>query len=118
MNRKGPDEEGWATWLLTQGPDRLLLMGSPYMPCALSTGISEAQPHPLRDSWQNNVLHPLAGVSILISEVGGTQIYLETSLLPAGISKTHVIHQYRHWYLNHWGCEVIAAGGEDLVKEH
>lgn len=84
----------------------------------LSTGILEAQPHPLPDPWQDYVTHPFAGISILISEVGGTQIYIETSLLPAGISKPHIAHQYQcHWYLNHWGCEAIAAGGEDLVKE-
>lgn len=60
--------------------------------------------------------HPFAGIFILISEVGGAQIYLEISFLPAGICKPHVTHQYHHWYLHRWSCEAIAAEGEDVVS--
>lgn len=88
MNRKGPNEEGWAIWLLTQG----LLGCSSWIPLTyhvhLSAGILETQPDPLPDSWQDYVPHPFAGISILISEVRGTQIYLEISLLQGSVNTT------------------------------
>lgn len=88
MNRKGPSEEGWATWLLTQGLVGYTSWVPPMYHVPLSVGILEAQPDPLPDSWQDYVPHPFAGISILISAVGGTQICLEISLLQGSVNTT------------------------------